>query len=251
MKNSWTLLFILCVSACQSVPTQVLSTETPTLAPPPTQTVEWFPPTPIPEKTPTSAVLPTQAVSVELGEVIFRDKFNAPSEWTLPQTDRGAISFSNGEANIIINQSKSFLVGTREKPDLQNFYAEITAKPILCSGRDEYGLLFRVLGRNQYYRYAITCSGEVRLDKITSEGGSILYPSARSASVPVGAPSVLKLAVVADWDQLHLFINGDYQTTITDQQLQVGSFGIFARSSGDTAVTISFSDLIVREIIPK
>jgi hypothetical protein len=251
MKRFWIFVFFFSLSACLPVVVPSLPTETLTLTPEPSATVEWFPPTPTPEITPITEIIPTQAIFSELGEVIFRDDFNAPEQWIVPQTDRGQINISNGEANIIINEPKSYLVGTREKPDLTSFYVEITANPILCNGRDEYGLLFRVYGRSQFYRFAITCEGELRLDKITAGGGTILYPSTRSASVPVGAPSISKIAVLAEGDQLHLFINGDYQTSVTDQQLLVGSFGIFARSAGDSALTVSFSDLIVREIFQK
>jgi hypothetical protein len=52
-------------------------------------------------------------------------------------------------------------------------------------------------------------------------------------------------------DQIHVFINGVQQFTVRDQQLLVGSFGVYAHSVGDTAVTISFSDFIVREVLPK
>jgi hypothetical protein len=252
MRKVWIFGILLTLSACLPAATPLHPTATLTPTPSPSLTVEWFPATPTPEVRPTSEVLPpTQAVLLELGEIIFRDDFTTPEEWIVPQTDRGQISIRDGEANIVINQAKSFLVGTRIKPNLTSFYAEITANPVLCAGRDEYGFLFRVFGRNQYYRFAITCNGEVRLDKITAAGGTILYHTPRSASVPVGAPSVSKIAVLADRDQLHLFINGDYQASVSDQQLLAGSFGIYARSSGDSAVTVSFSDLIVRDILPK
>jgi len=242
---------VLVMTACQSTPAVITPTATYTKIPSPSATVEWFPPTSTIEVQPTNQPPPTLPVSMELGEVIFRDDFTDPESWTVPQTETGEINIGNGEANIIINESRAFLVGTREKPDLTDFYAEITVSPILCSGRDEYGFLFRVIGRDQYYRYAISCDGEVRLDKITPGGGMILYPWTRSASIPPGAPSVSKIAVLADKGQLHLFINGEYQTSVSDQQLQVGSFGIFARSTGDSAITVSFSDLVVRDIVEK
>ena len=138
-----------------------------------------------------------------------------------------------------------------ERPDLQDFYAEISANPILCSARDEYGFLFRVTGWNSFYRFSLTCDGQVRLERISGETSSVLYPWTRSASVPVGAPIINKLAVLALDGEIHLFINGAPQFTVTDRQLLVGSFGVYARSVGETAVTVSYTDLIVREVLPK
>ena len=249
--------FVVLLSACQSLTpvitpsTTITPTAAITLTPSPSATVEWFPPTSTIEILPTSQPPPTQSVFMELGEVIFRDDFIDSEGWTVPQLDLGEINIGGGEANIIINEPPAFLVGTRDKPDLRDFYAEITVSPILCEEKDEYGFLFRVSGRSQYYRFVITCSGEVRLDKIFSGGGTILYPLTRSASVPVGAPSVSKIAVLAEGDQLHLFINGDYQTSVRDQQFQRGTFGIYARSAGDSAITVSFTELVIREILQK
>jgi hypothetical protein len=257
MKRILIAGFVVLISACQSsapviTPTTVIMpTDLITLTPSPSATVEWFPPTSTAEILPTRQPPPTQSVFMELGEVLFRDDFTDSEGWTVPQLDLGEINIGGGEANIIINEPPAFLIGTRAKPALRDFYAEITVSPILCEGKDEYGFLFRVSGRGQYYRFVITCSGEVRLDKIISGGGTILYPLTRSASVPVGAPSVSKIAIMAEADQFHLFINGDYQTSVSDQQFQQGSFGIYARAAGDSAVTVSFSELVIREILEK
>ena len=248
----WVILILFMLSGCLApVTPSPAPTLTETLAPPPTSTIIWFPPTSTPEPTEIVEVTPTPEIMVELGEVIFRDEFFSAEDWTIPQSDRGQISISDGEMNIIINQPGSLFLGTREKPDLTDFYAEISANPVLCSPRDEYGFLFRVVGRNQYYRFALNCNGEMRLDTILQDATVILYPWTRTASVPVGAPSRSQIAVLAEGDQILLFINGDLQLSISDRQLPVGSFGVYARSVGDTAVTVSFSDLVVREVLAK
>lgn len=252
MNKTWFLFLLVPLAACLPVVTPTPEpTVTVTTAPTPSPTVEWFPPTPTIQISPTVEITSTPEIMAELGEIIFKDDFVSGEGWTVPRSERGEINIANGEINIIINEPGTFLVGTLEKPDLQDFYAEISASPILCSPRDEYGFLFRVFGRNQYYRFALNCEGEVRLDSISGESGMILYPWTRSASVPVGAPSISTIAVLAIADQIHVFINGDPQFTVIDHQLLVGSFGVYARSVGDTAVTISFSDFIVREVLPK
>jgi hypothetical protein len=45
------------------------------------------------------------------------------------------------------------------------------------------------------------------------------------------------------------YINEQYQFSVTDPALQVGNIGIFARSLGENAVTVNFSDLVVRQVI--
>jgi len=252
MKKFWILLPVLFLVACYGVvPQDPVPTPTLTIVPSPSATIEWFPPSHTPEPFSTIMVSPTQEIRSEIGEVIFTDDFDSPEDWNGPQSTRGQINVSGGEINIIINEPKALMLGTLEKPDLADFYAEITANPVLCSGRDEYGFLFRTFGWDQYYRLAVTCDGIVRMDKLVSGELVLLYPPTRSGSVPVGAPSISKLEILTMRDEIRVFINGDPQFTVFDQDLQVGSFGVYARSAGENAVTVSFSELIVREVVPK
>lgn len=254
MKKIPIILLVFLVSACLA-PGTLEPTAVPTLTPTetaiPSPTVIWFPPTDTPVITPTLDVTPTPGVMAELGEVIFRDSFTSGEGWSLPTSDRGQVNIAGGEINFIINQPGSYLMATLEKPDLGDFYAEITANPVLCTSRDEYGFLFRVYGLYQYYRFGLSCAGEIRLDRYFDGGSVVLYPWTRSASVPVGAPSESKLAVLSVGDQIYFYINGDPQFSISDQPVSVGSFGLYARTAGETALTVSFSDLLVREVLPK
>jgi hypothetical protein len=47
---------------------------------------------------------------------------------------------------------------------------------------------------------------------------------------------------------MRFFVNDEYQFTVSDPLLPAGSLGVFARSAGDMDVTVSFTDLIVRDI---
>jgi hypothetical protein len=253
MKVKYLILpLVLFLSACNGLsPPEPQPTQTAAPITSPTATIIWFPPSATPEPAPTIKITPTKELRSEIGETVFEDDFESPEEWTVPQTDRGSINISQGEINIIINEPKSFLVGTRESPDLGDFYAEITTNPVLCSGKDEYGFLFRVFGREQYYRLSLTCDGEIRMDKLVGGVLTNLQPSMRSGSVPVGAPSISNLGIFALQGEFRVFINGDPQFTVVDRDLKAGSFGVYARSMSETALTVSFSDLVVSELIPK
>lgn len=254
MKRTLLILLAFLLAACLA-PEALEPTASPTASPTatalPSPTVVWFPPTDTPVITPTQEVTPTPGVMAELGDVIFRDDFTSSEGWSLPTSSRGQINITGGEIDIVINQPGSFLLATLEKPDVGDFFAEITASPVLCSSRDEYGFLFRVYGSGQYYRFGLSCAGEIRLDRYFGGGSVVLYPWTRTASVPVGAPSESTLAVLAVGDQIYFYINGDPQFSISDQPLGVGSFGVYARSAGENALTVAFSDLLVREVLPK
>lgn len=130
---------------------------------------------------------------------------------------------------------------------LDNFYAEITARTSLCKGQDNYGLLVRA-NALAYYRYALACDGTLQLERISVNERHPLYPRTPSGDVPPGSPGEIRLGVWAFGPEMRFFLNGRYQFTVIDPNLPSGTLGVFARSSGETVVTVSFSDLVVHAI---
>jgi hypothetical protein len=47
---------------------------------------------------------------------------------------------------------------------------------------------------------------------------------------------------------MRFFINDQYQFSVSDPLFPSGAIGVFVRSAGETAVTVSFSDLDVYRI---
>ena len=249
LKFLFLLVPIFFLTAC--VPTgavQPSPTGTATEMPPSTATIDWFPATSTPDVQPTPVPSPTPNSFSSLGDVIFEDRFSTSEGWNVSRSSRGEISIAGSEINIVINQPNSYLYAYREKPDLENFFVQIRSNLSLCSGRDEYGLLFRLTNDQNFYRYSLSCSGEVRLEKVSAGGVTTLQPWTRSASVPVGAPSKSSLEVLAQGQEMSFFVNGDLQFKAVDEELKIGSFGVFGKSTGDSAYTVSFSDLVVRSL---
>jgi hypothetical protein len=219
---------------------------TPSLTPSPTPTVEWFPATDTPTPPPSVVASPTVELLEGVGAVTFREEFNSLEEWIVPNTPRGEINLDRGQMNIIVLEPQTYLTAIRESPDFDSFFAEIDVSTSLCQGKDEYGVIFRAAGPGNFYRYALSCDGKVRLDKLVGGTAVALQPWTPSASVPQAAPSQATLGILAEDDQLTLFIDRTRQFSITDPELVQGTMGVYARSVSDTAVTVSFTRFVVR-----
>jgi len=222
--------------------------QTPTLVPTQTPTIVWFPPTSTFTPFPTPVISPTAEMRPGIGEVVLTDDFADADEWELKSSEEGSVALSKNELTIAISQSRAYFFSLRQTPILGSFYAEITASPSLCRGLDEYGLLLRAAGDSDYYRFSLSCDGQVRLDRVVNGQASSPQPWVLSGAVPPGAPSVSRLAVWAVGSEMRFFVNDQYQFSVRDPVLTSGLLGIFARSAGDNAVTINFSDLVIREI---
>lgn len=210
-----------------------------------TPTIVWFPPTATATIFPTPVVTPTQDLRPQLGELLLEDHFTNASAWMINQSASSSIALGNEALTLALDQPGGYLFSLRNKPKLGDFYLEITAATSLCRGLDEYGLLLRVSPALEFYRYSLSCNGQVRLDRYYKGQASSPHPWSLSGEVPPGAPGITRLGVSARGKRLDFFINGVSQFSIQDPSLSEGGLGVFIRSAGDNAVTVSFSDLMV------
>jgi hypothetical protein len=64
-----------------------------------------------------------------------------------------------------------------------------------------------------------------------------------SGQVFPGGMMSLRLGVWAFKEEMRIFINNEYQFTVRDPVWPEGQVGVFARSAGDTPLTVNFSQL--------
>ena len=246
------ILFIpIVLAACLPQPTSLPPepTNTPSPTSTPTVTVIWFPPTATNTPFPTPVITPTLDLHPpDTGDLIFSDDFSDPSQWLLGQTASTSIALGNNALTLALDQPGGYLYTLRKSPTLADFLLEVTASPSLCRGEDEYGLLLRVSSAMEFYRFSLSCDGYVRLDRYLKGKASSPVPKTLSGAFPPGAPSSARLAVSAKGKEFQFYINDEYQFTVKDPSLIEGSLGFFVRSAGDNALTVSFSDLVVRKV---
>ncbi len=218
----------------------------PTPTPLQTPTTVWFPPTATPSPQPVRTQPPTPEMLVGLGRVIATDDFRRSSTWDTAASDQGSASISR-ERLTLVAQPGVYMTSLQRDIVASDFYAEITARPSLCRGMDEYGFLVRA-NASTYYRFSLTCNGQAHAERISLKERHNLHESVVSGDVPPGAPGEVRIGVWAAGPELRLFLNGRYQFGITDLNLSSGTVGVFARAAGDTPVTVTFSDLEVRAV---
>jgi hypothetical protein len=71
-----------------------------------------------------------------------------------------------------------------------------------------------------------------------------------SSVIPVGPSGTVRLGVWVVGREMRFFINDQFHFTVSDPMIPSGGIGVFARSAGETALTVNFSDLAVYEVNP-
>ena len=245
------LLFLLFLVACtagqQTSPVQFTEPpQTPTITT--TPTIVWFPATATYTPFPTTVITPTLDLRPRIGKPIFSDDFSNPSLWSLNQSSTSSIALGKNEVTLAISQPGLYLFTLRKSPILSDFYLEITASTGICKGGDEYGVLFRVSPSLDFYRFSLTCNGQIRLDKYFKGRASSPQPKMLSGSIPCGAPGTSRLSIWASGKVMDFYVNDQYQFTIRDPSILSGSLGVFAHSAGENAMSVSFSNLMVYQV---
>jgi len=227
----------------QVTSTPVLLTETPQ----PTPTIVWFPAS----ATPTLGVLatqkpPTPEMRPGIGSTTLTDDFSRKSLWDTATADQASADI-NSNRLILSVQSKVYIISLRHDLAVDDYYAEITARPDLCRGDDSYGLLIRA-NAVAYYRFSLTCSGNVFAERISVGTRELLQEPLPSGDVPRGAPGEVRIGVWAVGSELRLFLNGRYQFGISNTNYPNGTIGVFVNSAGETPAIVSFSRLTLQKV---
>jgi hypothetical protein len=231
-----------CSSQFLAQPT-LIPTDTPSPTLTNTATTVWFPPTDTPTAMPTQVVQPTVDEKPSVENELLADNFTNPAQWSTSQTAAGSVAFGDQELTLAVSQPKAALLSLSKVSLPENYYLEITVDLSLCKGGDAYGLLLRASSPTDYYRYAISCTGQLRLERVKNSQLAIVQDWTPAGQIPPGSPLLLKLGVWAAGSQMRFFINNEYQFGASDPVFTGGVLGVFARSAGDTPVTVSFSDL--------
>jgi hypothetical protein len=256
LTNLANLIFILLLAACgfalaacsdlNSIPTiepVLFPSETPT------PTIIWFPPTNTPTVFPTQTPTATEEYHPGLGDLIFSDSFDQLELWDTASSDQASASLTRNRLVLSISGPGPLsIISMRSQPVVGDFYAQAMVDISLCSGKDQYGMLFRASGRDNYYRFTINCSAQLRLERVRAGETYPLLDWLSSGDAHSGAPAQVKLGVWAVGREMRVFLNDHYQFNLYDPVFSSGTLGFFIFASGQTPLTVSFSDLSVYSV---
>ncbi len=217
----------------------------PTVTPTSTATPVWFPPTVTPSPVRELTREPTPDMRPNLGEIFLTDDFSDSSTWDTAVSDQASADIFNGRLNLAA-QSGIYMLSLRRDTVLTDFYAELTARPSLCRGKDSFGLLIRA-NAVAYYRFALSCDGMVGAERVSRQSRETLQQPLLSGDAPLGAGEV-RVGVWAQGKEARLFLNGRYLFSINAAAYPAGTLGVFVNAAGTTPVIVSFSDLTVRHL---
>jgi hypothetical protein len=216
------------------------SLPSPTLLVTPSKTME-----PLSTITPEPSITVTESdFSSQLGSPSYSNPMNSGSAFGLD-----AAGYDDGFIRIVMSDGSMVLTsypttgwrGWRlTDKNLSNFYMEGTFITQTCSGKDQYGLVFRSLdySNGEGYYFGVTCDGKYSL--VLSDGNRYrtLIDWTSSEKIVSGSNQTNRLGVLADGPSIDLFINGEKVNNTNDSAYlaatKIGAFILALNTAGFT-----------------
>lgn len=125
----------------------------------------------------------------------------------------------------------------------QDFDLEVEATREDGDVSSTYGLIFRYVDHDNYYRFDVSSDGYFLLSKFQDGQWRTLADWQSSEAINQGQTAVNALKVSANGPEIILFANGQELTRVSDDAFQEGNFGFFASTFDDSHIWVSFDDL--------
>lgn len=268
LKNKWQsislILFLITLSGCNlprpaqpSATPDLVATQVATLLmgmptanldatitpPPPTATAPSASLTPLPSQT--STISPDDPVTT-LGQPTYRDTFAKASLWGLedPYDDgHTRVEIHNNSLILTSLNAEGWLGWRTTFPEPGDAYIEAVFSTGLCSGGDQYGLVFRSSEDTAGF-FGITCDG--RFGLIFNEEGQFtrLLNWQNTTAIHTGSNQTNRLGVWSEGSKIRLYANGTLLTEIqVDHISKQGNFGAFIAGINTSPFSINVTEI--------
>lgn len=184
--------------------------------------------------------------SLSTGEVLFKDDFsNTSSGWDRVTAANGVTDYVDGYYRIFVNEPNT---DTWANPGLTFGDVQIEVDVSKQGGPDDndYGVMCRVQGQDQYYFFIISSDGYYGIGKVNGEQQVILGAESMQPSEAIHQ-GVATNHIQADCigDELSLTVNDQLLITIQDADLSSGDVGLIAGTFTESGTDIYFDNFLV------
>lgn len=149
--------------------------------------------------------------------------------------------YGNNQYHIEITTNNLVVWGLANR-NAADFEVEVEATHQTVDVGVTYGLIFRYVDHDNYYRFDVSDDGFFLLSKFQEGVWETLIDWTGSSAINTGqVANVLK--IIARGPEILLYANGQELTSITDNSFAQGNFGFFASTFETSHIWVSFDNL--------
>lgn len=183
------------------------------------------------------------------GSGAFQEEF-VPGEtgnWVFEEDELGSTAVVNEQLVITVNTPNTIQFSTLTEPSFVDFLLEVDAWQRSGSSESSYGVLFRMLDNQQFYRFEITGTGLYMIERHNVDGTwTRLIPEwTPTAAINKGLNVPNRLKIIATGPDMAFYVNDILLTQVRDDQYAEGLIGLDAGTFSGGSVQVSFDRLSV------
>jgi hypothetical protein len=180
---------------------------------------------------------------------LFREEFvlGQTGAWDLESDDSGSTTIVPEQLLIEINEPQLVQYATLTEPVLSDFSLEVDGRILSGSPQSSYGILFRMQGPEQFYRFEVTGDGTYILERHEEGGGRALFMGdwLDSAFINQGINAVNRLGIDAQGPSISLFVNGELIEQVADNAYSSGQIALDAGTFDMAPLQVAFDNLTI------
>lgn len=185
------------------------------------------------------------------GDMIYAETFT-PGEtgpWQVEGDANGQTAVVDGRMVFDINAPNTVQYSTLEGEVFRDFYLEVEGTLAAGSPDSTYGILFRMAGPGQFYRYSVTGAGQFVVERHDGEGAwSWLTEEWQDSEALIqGVGSTNKLALRAVSGTFSFYANDELLLQVSDGRYGQGQLALSAGTFGQPGLQVLFDNLLVSE----
>jgi hypothetical protein len=199
-------------------------------------------------------VVETEA-SLNLGTPTWFDNFELQSGlWPLFQDDQTNYEIKNGALVVSALQQSGDLWRVASYPSVSDQYIQAVFKTSeSCTGKNSYGFAIRSYAQNDSiydngYFAAFACNGSYRIYSLVDGTFTSIQEWTIDENLRQGAEQTNRIGVLANGNELAIYINGAKIATFTDSSHTQGQFGILIRAEESAPFVVSVEEFSYWEI---
>jgi hypothetical protein len=134
---------------------------------------------------------------------------------------------------------------------LKNFYIEVLATPLQCTGLDRYGMLARAgADAKSGYLFGFTCDGRYSLRTWDGEGFTMLTAWTPTTIIEKGPEQTHRLGLLVEGNIFSLYNNGELLIRVQDENntFEDGLIGLFVGAVNTPNFTVQFTEVSFWEL---
>lgn len=207
-----------------------------------------------PTAVPPTAIPPTVAPPTAVPPLFFDDfsdkQATIDAGWYLEKRNEFGWTWSPNMLKGYADKGEAWTASGPDTVGISDYAVQVQAQPT-GAGYAEYGIFFRTeqLEGGNYYVFTVTTDGKYALAEFgKGNKGRDAIPFTDSEYVHTHN-SANTLAVLADGDQINLYINDFQVASLTDVSITTGDFtGLFVRSSRRERAEVGFSQFTILSV---